>query len=136
MKKKSIFTLIILLIFLFPDFSAADQVVSKSPPYGKSDPEQTLETQCKQPSNPATPDPAKKKKDKSETDKVSDIVRKKIDKEKWKEPRYCRPVLQFWCHRICGDVSPCTPGASKKKDKIWGKRCTPQLLSKCERCEF
>ncbi len=138
MKKKASFILVTLLIFYIPQFAAAEQAFSKNLLAKKSDPGQTLETQCNQPPNPVNPDPVEKKKKKTEPDKVSDIVRKKIDQEKWKEPRYCRPVLEFWCDRICGDVSPCKPGAFKKKNKHkkWGQRCSPRLLSKCKRCEF
>ncbi len=47
-------------------------------------------------------------------------------------PRYCTHVLSYFCEELCGDVSPSRGGGSHH----WGRRCTPGLERKCDRCGF
>ena len=132
MKRKICYTLLILLIFIFPDFSIAEQVIPKTLSTDTISPGHTMEVQCNKPGN-STVD--KKKKDKNKGVKVSEIVKKKVDYQKYEETRYCRPVLKFWCDKICIDASQSIPHcSSQKKRNLWGKRCTPRLMAKCQQC--
>ena len=46
---------------------------------------------------------------------------------------FCTPCFATICDKLCGDVSPSKPGGGSKK---WGKKCSPGMERKCERCGF
>lgn len=46
---------------------------------------------------------------------------------------YCTPCFGLICEKLCGDVSPSKPGGGSSK---WGRKCSPLMERKCERCGF
>lgn len=128
MKRFVCIGLTLLLICVFSGAAAAGPKDAGRLLAKAHDPVQTIDSL-----NMKTPDSKDYKGNRKEKDlnEISEVVRTNKDKN-WKKKRYCKPLFEFWCHRLCEDVSPSKPGGSKK----WGKQCSPGMMSKCERCDF